>query len=331
MKSIKLDQIELHIENDTLYIGCSSYEERCLSVAKNISMQKITKALIASSEDLRTYVDENNAKLTELFGDKALNVSLRTDDPIISADNLKESLENCLLKADNILVDITTFTHELLLILVKLLSFMVKKNTKVKFVYTGAESYGLTQEGEDRDEKSEAIWLSKGVSDIRNVLGFAGEIYSSKETHLIILVGFEYERALELIREYEPNYLTLGFGRPGGSISEKHQKANKRFHSLLNELTSSWQHAVNFEFSCDDPIESRDAICQQVQKYPDTNVVIAPMNTKISTLGAYLANQQNDAIQICYAKPSVYNYANYSTPGNSCYIFELPEIFNTTR
>jgi len=333
IEKINIDKIDSYVNSKIILIVCSSYEDRCLSIAQAIDSAKIEKALIAYNEDIAPYINKNCENLISLFSNKSERVALNTNDPIKTADNLKTYLQANIKSGCYILVDITTFTHESLLILIKLLDLITEGKSHVKFAYTGAKTYGvvpkkiLKDKNKTKEDISESIWLSKGIINIRNVLGFSGDIFPLRKTHLIILVGFEYERALELIKRYEPNYLSLGFGKAGGSISEKHHQANKKFHSLLTEIASNWQKVNSFEFSCNDPVETQKAIINQSRIHPDTNVVVAPMNTKISTLGAYLANKENAAIQICYAKPLKYNYENYSTPGDTCYIIDLPEIF----
>jgi hypothetical protein len=52
------------------------------------------------------------------------------------------------------------------------------------------------------------------------------------------------------------------------------------------------------------------------------NIVVCPMNTKISTIGVGLAALQNNKIQIAYARAIEYNEAGYSTPSDMTTIFE---------
>lgn len=332
LKRISINEIDSHITAETIFVGCSSFENRCLSIARAIAPDKIETALVAYYEDILPYIKESNNDLVPVFGNKAKNVALNTIDPIRTADNLWRALDENVNDGDDVLVDITTFTHESLLILLKLLALVTRGNCNIQFVYTSAETYGGVvkessgSQGTDQDDTFESLWLSKGIIEIRNVLGFSGELLPSRKTHLIILVGFEYDRALELVSEYEPGYLSLGFGKASGSISDKHHRANRKFHSLLKEITSTWQPVADFEFSCNNPLETQHAIMAQASIYPDTNIIVAPMNTKISTLGTYLANQENEAIQVCYARPLKYNYQNYSTPGDTCYVFELPGL-----
>ena len=78
-----------------------------------------------------------------------------------------------------------------------------------------------------------------------------------------------------------------------------------------------------FQFSCVDPRNAKRAIIEQAKKFPEHNTVLAPMNTKVSTLGAALAAFEEESLQVCYAHPSAYNTATYSLPGLDCRLFDL--------
>ena len=47
---------------------------------------------------------------------------------------------------------------------------------------------------------------------IRNVYGYPGTSRITRRNHLIVLTGFEIERATKIIEEINPDYLTLGNG-----------------------------------------------------------------------------------------------------------------------
>jgi hypothetical protein len=51
------------------------------------------------------------------------------------------------------------------------------------------------------------------------------------------------------------------------------------------------------------------------------------MNNKLSTIGVAWAGFDNEDVQLCYAQALRYNYSNYSLPGDTCYLMELPELF----
>jgi hypothetical protein len=213
-------------------------------------------------------------------------------------------------------VDITTFTHEALLILLKLLQLKLKPTDSVTFLYTAALEYSVGDEEENK-------WLSKGIGEIRSVLGYPGKVLPTQKLHLVILTGFESERAERFIEEYEPNMLSLGLADPDSSTSPAHYPVNRAKHS---RIAARHKDAVTFVFSCSDPVETMTAIQDRIRQVPDHNVLIAPMNTKISTVGAALVAFDNDSVQLCYATANQYNESNYSKPDSNCYLFTVPGI-----
>jgi hypothetical protein len=323
MKSeiIKLESLADHIaEPVDLFICCASYESRCRSLADRLPLDRVRKAIVAETEHRTRYVSEHGDHLRALFGKIAANALLHPNDPVTTADALQRNLVIGLKGARRILVDITTFRHETLLILTKLLILNVKENMAVQFAYVGASEYSV---GDKDDEK----WLSKGVSDVRSVLGYPGVILPSRRQHLIVLVGFEHERASELIKAYEPSVISLGLGRSGTATSDKHDVANRHFHQLVTATASTYGEVRKFEFACDDPLDAQMAIERQIRGVRGHNTVVAPMNTKLSTLGVVLAAQQDESIQLCYARANQYNYRAYSSPKDECYLVTLPEMF----
>lgn len=92
---------------------------------------------------------------------------------------------------------------------------------------------------------------------------------------------------------------------------------------LVKEIAASFTKVSTFEIPCNDPTGTRDEIKHQISKANGMNVLIAPMNNKLSTIGVAWAGLENEDIQLCYAQALQYNYSNYSKPGNKCYVFEM--------
>ena len=80
----------------------------------------------------------------------------------------------------------------------------------------------------------------------------------------------------------------------------------------MKKFTNIYKDVDIFEISCINPILTKKRIQEQIDKYPNYNVVIAPMNNKISTLGASLLAIEMPEIQICYSSPNIYNVDGYS-------------------
>lgn len=318
----KLANLNDNIIGYDLLICFSSFESRCLSVATNIHLNKITKAIIFYNEDNIEHIGKNKIELESMLKEKATSIGLMHSNPIYTADKMKVALCNVIndFKGElkTVLLDITTFTHETLLMIVKLLQIVLPE-AKVTCAYTNAYEYNS---GNKRNDK----WLSKGVSEIRSVLGYPGSILPAQKTHLIIIVGYEYERASSIINALEPSSVALGFGRSDNATTQKDNDANEHYTQLVEQMATNYLDIDCFEVMCNDPFATCDKLLLQINDIGSKNVLIVPLNNKISTIGAALAALKNEDIQLCYAPALIYNYSDYSKPGDSCYLFEIGDV-----
>ena len=70
--------------------------------------------------------------------------------------------------AHRFVIDATTFTRESLLILVRFLKQSLKTSDSVQFLYAPAKEYSIGTQYEDK-------WLSRGIREVRSVLGYPGD------------------------------------------------------------------------------------------------------------------------------------------------------------
>jgi hypothetical protein len=326
-KTIKLDELIDHINKPIdVFIGFSSFEKRCLTIPNTLKAC-INDAVIFSFEDATApHLNEENQKyFRKMLGPKVEIKKFPRNKPINIADNMISSLNDKfnLLKetSKRVLIDISTFSREALLILFKwLLDNNLFEKHNIQLVYNSAACYSVNE------ENPEEKWLTRGIGDIRSILGYAGSISPSKRLHLVIQVGFEVERALKHIESYEPAITSLGLGGEDCSICEEHYRINRKKHQMIKDL---YNNVEDFNFSCVDPIKTKEDLKKQIDKYEAYNVIIAPLNTKLSAIGAALLAFERPEIQICYATANIYNIEGYSTPGDDCYLFSLDELIKT--
>lgn len=304
-----------------LYIGMASFESRCMTILKEICEKEICNTFhIFKNAETKELAETNLIQMLSFIKGEVDKTIISLDEPTLTANSFIKIIESSRsLKAGSLFIDITTFTHEQLLILFRILE-QIKLKRNIIFGYTGADEYST-------NTTLENIWLSKGVSQIRSVLGFPGNLLPSKKLHLILLAGFEHERAKAVIERFEPNILSIGIGKRDQSMSDKHHVTNTRFFQEIKkfvELKTSTSTNVNtFEFSCIDPLETKNTVLEQVSLYQDFNTVICPMNTKLSTLGVAFAAADNEALQICYSRAITYNESGYSSPSNIITLFNI--------
>jgi hypothetical protein len=298
------------------FVCCASFETRCRTIADSLGSERLRHAYVFVDAHPSVLVATNFSALATSFKNRSSVFTTDIRDPLVTTDAIQQAL----ISAQNngskkLLVDITTFTHESVLIMLK--SIQSRFSTlDVSFIYVSAGQYST-------DKIGDAKWLSKGIADVRSVLGFPGKTLPSQKLHLIVLAGFETERAQRLIERYEPTKISLGVGDPNESISVDHYKVNVAFHKKLAEQLGDVE---KFTFSCLHPDSTAKAIREQVAKHPGYNTILAPMNTKLSTVGAGLAAMADNEIQLCYAVATKYNEENYSTPGKDVYLFQLKHL-----
>lgn len=291
---------------------CSaSFEQRCRSIPEHVNVARIGEIFVFQNRGLGSIAASNSREIRHRFGGKARPVTFQGGNPLAFADAAQKALGALGGERRRYLVDVSTFTRENLLILLSLLQQRHCKGDHVAIAYASVAEYMLN--GEE--------WLSRGYGDVRSVLGYPGEMRPSLGEHLIVLVGFEGERAERLIRNYEPTMLALGHCTEFAAIAPHFHRRNLEMHA---RLTQSWQRVGKFEFACDDPFTARDHILAEVARCPDHNAIVAPMNTKLSTVGAALAAFAEPRIQLCYVPAREYNQRAYSEPGETCFLYDLP-------
>jgi len=301
-----------------LFLASLSFEKRCTSVVDALDNCQPNKSVVVFNEKLGNSVKQELPYFKEKLGVGCDFALIDGDNPLLTADSILEAVSKSLPNHPaRIVIDTTTFTRESLLILLRFLYEVRNRISRIEFLYAHAKEYSI-------GDKNEEKWLSKGIREVRSVLGFPGDLLPSCDNHLVVLLGFEDERALNLVRGFEPSVISLGVGDRGEFGTEPHQDVNDdRCEKLKSVLTS-----VNlFTFNAYDAFKAKSIIRQQIAKFPGLNAVIAPMNTKISTIGAGLVAIADTSIQICYAQPNIYNYERYSLPDNDYYSFAIDNNF----
>ncbi|EGY5283495.1 hypothetical protein QE497_002728 [Acinetobacter baumannii] len=305
MNKVLLSELQTKLIIDQgIFIQGIGFDKRCLTVLRNIQVSKFHKIIGIQNLHSRTRNTEHEVGFLNIAGDRASIVGNNSKTVMSLVDELSEVLNKIeLLSTKEIYFDITSLSHEILVVLVGLLNELnLLKNTT--FLYTQARQYGS--------------WLSRGVNEIRSILGFSGLMYPSKKLHLIVLLGFELERAERVINSYEPAKITLGIGRKDHSISNDifdiNNSTKKKIENLIFSSGLDIGDVDHLDFSCLDPYLVKNQLLSYVESLSNKdeyNFIVAPLNNKISTLGVAFAGLDNQDLQICYAEAEEYNYDNY--------------------
>ena len=292
----------------------ASFEDRSTVFSEKLNIENIDKVFVLHNIIENKHTMNNVKKIKHKFETKCIQVPVNLSEPIYTADIINELIiKECGNK--KVLIDITTFTHEVLLMLLRMLRDLVSVEN-ICCVYSRAIDYC---EGDLVEDK----WLSKGVREVRTVLGYPGDIKPLKKTRMIVIVGYEYERAFDIISEIEPSALSLGYVEANEATTEKNQHANSHYLSLVEQMAISYSDIEKFTISCGDVFKTKNILEELIISHEDENLIIVPLNNKVSTVGVALATFNHPNVQICYGESVIYNQENYSSVGDKFYCFDL--------
>lgn len=308
-----LDGLRDEIRGPELFVCSAGFENRCLAVPEAV-VGTVKKCIMFYNEhDVTESTAEHLKELKGMFSGSRL-FGLRNDNPIYSTDSIVRGVEEGWSEdLRRIVVDITTFSRESLLILMKYLWSKIGAEHEVTLLYNRAIEYAVGLEAPEK-------WLSGGIKEVRSILGYSGTLLPSRQNHLIIMAGFESIRAQRLVSECEPSLVSLGVADPSEVHTAEHQEVNEDHRQRIANVSETMRY---FEFSAYNPELTYDAIVKQIEGAADLNTIIAPMNTKLSAIGAGLVGHRRDDVQLCYAQADYYNYRNYSRGGPEVYVVRI--------
>jgi hypothetical protein len=291
---------------DDVFVVCASFEDRASATVECLSDGYHARlGIIYASEEFRNETSQAGSRV-QLRLDAIRGILERRCDRVVTAQGswmspasqlsaLRSVLPagNDFLPVRAITIDTTTFTRETLLIAAAVLRQRFR-DAALRVTYVQPTAYGE--------------WLSRGFQDTRNVLGFPGVQHASRPTVLTVLSGFEPERTLRIIEEYEPSLLLLGFG-----TAEPPHPFHTRNISDQQAVMLARQDHQRFDFPAYDIGGCAQTIETLLSPYWDgCNVVVAPMSTKLSTLSTFVVACAHSELQITYCVPGEYNVEGYT-------------------
>ena len=304
IKEISNNIKPINNKKDDIFIACTSFEDRTTAV-----VEKLSKSYRAVDSFVFNYDEQNRTNLRDINFNRLMNILSKHSksiiplicnfyDPLDGIFKFKNLCKNRSIKLrdTNITIDITTFTKQYLLVLLK---FIEKQSPKsIRLLYTEPDDYAVK-------------WnkpLSYGLIDIISVPTYGGHFYIEKENLLILQLGYEGNRAYAIWEKLTPHKTILLIGKPSyrnlweGRVEE----FNKKLISKLPE------DSVNYIPTLD-PFEVNKKLNYIIKQYlPKFNIMISPLGPKPQVIGCYLAVRKHQDIQIIYAIPKFRNEEYYS-------------------
>lgn len=313
--------------NWDVFISCGSFEERCtrsseIFLNKNVARARIGKCIIFNYKetDPANKKEENIKKMKDSLMKISSYVHVfDTESVSLPHEGIKKFLKfleknHIRLSRRRVIIDITVFTKPYFFLLFKVLQEKFGLS-QFDIFYTEPEKY------KKKNSSKNEIILTEGLDRVESIPGFVGSSVNSREV-LIVILGYEGKRALDVFYTVNPEitFAINGFPsyQPGGHRTSL--EANLRF------LQESGAAGNLFFAPAIDPFETRRVVAQIIsvinEQYPDSNITIAPLGTKMQAFGVLLYAILNKAVKVIYPFPSTYK-PDYSFKHGPSWIFRV--------
>ncbi len=310
MREITRDTLLEHMPQPVALISCLSFEDRSLTVAEAIKSADLCRWLVIVNEDIETDITAIRERAEAIAANAGVVIEYlqaSNQNPLLLADAFV-GLAGRSVPEEGIhwVADITTMTHEMLLILVAAADEIITPWRDLHLIYNVAGAYS----GDDAPEQK---WISRGIHQVRSVVGYPGAWSPGEETKLVALPGFDSERMRRMVEEIEPDQLIVGIACP---VGDRHAWSADKNRGIAQQLLDT-RKGTTFDYPALDPLGAVDAVIE-VLRDSTSNVLLAPLNSKISTAAIGVLVRLKPEWQICYAPAIIYNL-KYATPSD-CFL-----------
>lgn len=305
---------------DEIFLSCISYEDRSLSTLKFLERRnKFSKGIFILNEEIENLDSVIKKKKTlekdlEKYFDDYFIIKIPKNLECKGCGIfLRKSINNQLKnqKISSFAVEISTFKRYQLLLTIHFLS---SYNKPFRFFYISPESYGKWQ-SEDYASSQTLPFLVNKTFD------------NQKPNFLLVILGFEIKRALQLIDDLMPDIAV--FGKISPPTSEKHgyiqdMKLNEEFSYVIDNFLD--KNILNIHgYDLDKVIGVlNQIITKQKEKW---NIFISMMGPKSHLLALYQIYKNNQNFNFYYNRAKIYNFADYSTGIDKIFEFHFNENF----
>lgn len=294
------------IENnrDDIFIVCASFEERTTEV-----IEKLDKNYGVENSFVFKYDEKNRTNLRDINFEKLMEMLKKNSEsvsPIICnhhdpLDGINKFQELCKIKRTvfknkNITIDITTFTKQYLLVLLKFIE--IQNSKSVRLLYTEPEDYAIKWKKP----------LSHGLVDMVSVPTYGGHFYSEKESLLILLLGYEGDRAYGIWERLSPHKTIILIGKPSfrDSWEGRVETLNKKLISKLPKDSIKYIPTL-------DPFAVGKNLDELIEQFKQNfNIAISPLGPKPQVVGCYLSIRKYFDVQVIYAIPKFHEEEYFS-------------------
>jgi hypothetical protein len=301
---MKLHLDEARMPCDAVFFTCVTEEDRSRGVLERSVTWRPCHTVIVTYCGDNPRRDSQLRRVKEVVERRSLVHAITECDEASPARCLKSQVDVLapLVGARQLplVIDISVFTKRNLLMLWRWLDD-INAWDRVTVVYSEPDSYVV----------SKYIPLTFGLESLQQIPGSPGVADCSRPVHLVLLLGYEGDRALAVYEQIQPMQTTLFVPHP--PYRPEWEGRTEEFNCDLLNLTGN-EHVKRVDAI--DPEATASMLRTTIGPAGRRNqnaVVICPLGTKPQTLGVFeYIRESYDPPAVLYANPLRHNKSFYS-------------------
>ena len=282
----------------TLYISSVSFEERCLALVTGLGSARTDDATILVDfngyENVEPYLFHRQQVVSNVIskGYSLARIEADLGAPLEAINRIEIAIRDS--SPDDIVIDISTFPRNYLFCVCRLLAIL---GIPTHVRYYRPKDYGSE--------------LSRGIGLLRAIPGFEGDVGSSGETVLAVILGFEGYKALYAWESIGPSKVVALWGDPPfePEFLRVSQEKNRDFIDQAGNVIEKVLHTS-------DALVAKSQLQEVYDEYSrrgsDVSFVLCPLGTKLQSLAAFGFAYENDDVAVAYVSSLIYFTEDYS-------------------
>ncbi|MDA4110911.1 MAG: hypothetical protein OK439_00110 [Thaumarchaeota archaeon] len=303
---------------DNVFVCCANSEERCLGAVNRFSNYNFSNAFVFYYDEIELEAISNLKLLESRLSLLGPTRTIRTaeDDPRDGIAELYMALKSLLPDPTGniITIDVSAFSKRHILLLLKNLDKLGFWGS-LRIVYSEPERYSSNL----------YLPMSVGIKRIDVVPGFVNLQSLGKPLLLIIMLGYEGDRATALVHNIDPNETLLAIPRPAyrKEWEGRTEEMNKNLIKLIGRENVIGLHSLD---SDEVAISLRELLVSgKINMLSEKNCCIVPLGTKPQTVGLYYFWREHQGqFEIQYASPFHVNEEFFSSGVGKTWLLHQP-------
>ena len=283
----------------TLFIVAVSFEDRCRaivhSLGERVGDDEVMVIDFSGYENVGPYL-YNHSKIFQIlrkkgFEPKKLSIDLFR--PIQGMRLLNEMITG--INIDGVVLDISVLPKNYLFGICRLLASL---GLPTLIRYYRPKVYGSA--------------LSQGIGTVKPIPGFEGDISSTGNLCLAVVLGFEGYKALHCWERIGPVKCVALIGEPPykSSYLDNSMDHNKELLDSVDGIQHEYLHTYDVKVA----IQQLQNINQRLEEtYSDMSLVLCPLGTKLQSLACFALAHTNPQITLVTVSSLTYFSKVYST------------------